>query len=252
MVRRVMMDTNFWIYLKNNPNKLEEFHRRVNENEVKVLFSSGNFIDLLKYHEQDHLSKIIAETVDLYVPFQSQEGRYYDISEEPASLIPTPIDRKAFASQTQMLDDDLALRYLFRTADWETPKAYFEITESIRDIHDKYGFENSMGYIFREYLEEGDDKKILHQENVQPKEFIRKMLELHRIDQMKNEEKPDGNDFADMEICSHAILTNCDCLFIERKWINQNVIENVVDRLTLDGPELYTNYNNFLSNSCIN
>lgn len=43
------------------------------------------------------------------------------------------------------------------------------------------------------------------------------MLELNEIDQMQEAEKPDANDFADMEICAHALITDCDHLFIESK-----------------------------------
>jgi hypothetical protein len=242
-----MLDTDIWIHLKNNPGKLSEFQRRVDQNDVEVLFSSGNFIDLLKAEEQDRLSEIIAESVDQYIPLQSKEGREYLISQEPASLIPSPGDRQEFVRQTHMLDDDLALRYLFRTADWENPEVYLEITETMRDVHDKYGFENAMGYVFEDYLEDHGDTLLLHQEDVQPIEFIRNMFELHRIEQMKDGENPDGNDFADMAICSHAVLTDCDSLFIERKWIDQGVIESVVEKLTLDGPTLYSDYGTFLS-----
>ena len=247
MTRRVMMDTDIWIHLKNNSDKLSEFQRKVDENDVEVLFSAGNFIDLLKAKEQDRLSEIIAESVDQYIPLQSKEGQEYVISEEPASLIPSTGNRQEFVRQTHLLDDDLALQYLFRTADWENPKAYLDITETMKDVHDKYGFENAMGYVFEDYLEDHGDTLLLHQEDVQPIEFIRNMFELHRIEQMKDGEKPDGNDFADMAICSHAVLTDCDSLFIERKWIDQGVIENVVERLTLDGPTLYSDYEVFLS-----
>jgi predicted nucleic acid-binding protein len=247
MGQRVMLDTDIWIYLKNDSEKLSEFQRKVEENDVEVLFSAGNFIDLLKAEEQDRLSEIIAESVDQYIPLQSKEGREYLISEEPASLIPSPADRQEFVRQTHILDDDLALRYLFRTADWENPEVYLEITETMRDVHDKFGFENAMGYVFEDYLEDHGDSLLLHQEDVQPIEFIRNMFELHRIEQMKDGEKPDGNDFADMAICSHAVLTDCDSLFIERKWIDQGVIESVVERLTLDGPTLYSDYDTFLS-----
>jgi hypothetical protein len=96
-------------------------------------------------------------------------------------------------------------------------------------------------------LEDHGDTLLLHQEDVQPIEFIRNMFELHRIEQMKHGENPDGNDFADMAICSHAVLTDCDSLFIERKWIDQGVIESVVEKLTLDGPTLYSDYGTFLS-----
>lgn len=241
------MDTKFWIWLKNNPEKYEAFRERKQENDAEALFSAGNFIDLLKAEEQDRLSEIIAETTDSYIPLQDKKGSGYVISEEPASLIPTPADRNEFIRQTRVLDDDLALQYLFRTADWETPGEYFEITEAMRNVHDKYGFENAMGYVFEDYLEDHGDLLLLHQEDIQPIEFIRSMFELHRIEQMKDAEKPDGNDFADMAICSHAVLTDCDSLFIERKWIDQGVIENVVERLTLDGPTLYSDYETFLS-----
>lgn len=237
------MDTKFWIWLKNNPEKYKEFAEE--SDGIEVLFSAGNFYDLLKAEEQDRLSEIIAETVDFYIPMQSRDGHYYDYSNDPTSLIPTPEERTAFARETSVLDDDLKLQYLFRTADWKIPETYLKMTETMKDVHDKYGFENAMGYIFREYLEDHGDQLLLHQQDIKPVDFIRGMLDLHRIEQMQDNETADGNDFADMLICSHAILTECDALFIEKKWINQGVIERVVERLTLDKPALYKDYNAF-------
>jgi hypothetical protein len=247
MTQRLMLDTKFWIWLKSNPEKYEEFREKKETNDVEVLVSAGNFIDLLKAEEQDRLSEIIAKIADHYIPIQPKEGQEYLISKRPASLIPSPSNRQEFIRQTYLLDDDLALKYLFRTADWETPEEYFRITEAMKRIHDKYGFENAMGYVFEDYLEDNGETLLLHQEDIHPIEFIRNMFELHRIEQMKDGEKPDGNDFADMAICSHAVLTDCDSLFIERKWIDQGVIESVVERLTLDGPTLYSDYDTFLS-----
>jgi hypothetical protein len=240
-----MMDTKFWIWLKDNPQKYEAFRRTTDD--LEVLFSAGNFYDLLKAYEQDQLSEIIAESVDFYIPMQSREGHFYDYSDDPASLIPTPDARSTFAHETRLLDEDLKLQYLFRTADWEIPEAYLEMTDTMKDLHDAHGFENAMGYIFREYLQDDGEKLLLHQEQIEPVDFIRGMLELHRIEQIQDDENPDGNDFADMLICSHGILTECDALFLEEKWINQGVIENVIERLTLDGPKLHKEYSTFLS-----
>lgn len=247
MEKKIIIDTNFWIYIKDNQGRRKEFQKNINENDTEVLFSSGNFIDLLKGNEQDELSEIIASTTDKYIPMQSYTGNSYEISETPASLIPNDSDRREFFRQTRYLDDDLALRYLFRTADWETPEFYISLTNTMKDIYDKFGFENSMGYIFKEYLEFDGEQAKLSQQDIDVPEFIRSMLELNRIDQIKESENPDVNDFADMEICAHALITDCDYLFIESKWIDTGTIEKVVAELNREGPTLYDDFDDFQS-----
>jgi hypothetical protein len=41
--------------------------------------------------------------------------------------------------------------------------------------------------------------------------------------------------------------TDCDAFFIEEKWINKEVIQNVGSWLTLEDPTLYKDYDVFLS-----
>jgi len=243
---RILMDTKFWIHLKEDVDYRQEFKSLVRKEDVEVLFSAGNFIDLLKYDEQDVLSKIIADIVDRYIPMQSYSGDSFESSTQPECLIPGGSARREFVRQTHVLDDDLALKYLFRTADWETPDHYIKLTEEMRDVYNEFGFDNSMGYVFKEYLEIEGDTAFLSEEKVDATRYIRGMLMLHRIEQMKKNENPDRNDFADMEICAHAIISNCDHLFIESKWINTGVIENVMSRLTIEGPTLHEDYDRFL------
>jgi len=242
-----MMDTKFWIWLKNNPEKKEEFREKKEENDIEVLFSNGNFYDLLKAKKQDRLSEIIAETVDWYIPMQTRDGYYYNYSDDPTSMIPHSQARSVFSREGGVLNEDLTLQILFRSADWDVPDEYVEITERMRDVYDRLGFDDAMGYMFEEYLEEHSDMLKLQPDDVEPVDFIRGMLELYRTKQMKATEKPDRNDYVDMLICSHAIITDCDALFMEEKWINQGIIQNVVDWLTLDDPTLYKDYDVFLS-----
>lgn len=247
MGEKVLMDTNFWINLKINQTYRSKFQKEIDDKGVMVLFSFGNFVDLLKADEQDELAKIIAETADQYIPNQSYSGNKYEISTSPIALIPNESDRIEFRRQSEFLDDDLALAYLFRTSSWDTPEDYLDLTVQMKDIYNRLGYQNSMGYIFKEYLEPEGDQLKLSQHHIDAPEFIRGMLELNRIHQMGDSEKPDSNDYADMEICAHALITRCDFLFIESKWIDTGVIDDVVSKLTMDGPALYDDYDNFLS-----
>ena len=47
-MKRVIMDTNYWIALKKDPDLFKEFHEVCSSDSVKVYFSYGNFIDLVK------------------------------------------------------------------------------------------------------------------------------------------------------------------------------------------------------------
>ena len=82
------MDTKYWIALKENPELLKEFYEVISSEDVKVILSYGNFIDLAKADEQDQLSKIIAGIVSYCLPPIPSDGNEYITSGDPISLIP--------------------------------------------------------------------------------------------------------------------------------------------------------------------
>lgn len=229
-----MLDTKYWIDLKQNPDQRSRFKTAVSTDDVEVLFSIGNFIDLVKADEQDELSEIIASTVDTYIPSFDYEGREYRTTNNPIGLISDKEFRNHVRRQTIDFGEMKTLRFIFRVWDWKMEDTSFvEMTEQLKRINDEYGFENAQGLLFEEYLNDvnADGQYLLHEDEVDVSEYVRKMAALYRVSMMQENEAVDANDLADMEICSQAILTSCNVLLIESKWKNLQLVKKVTSKL---------------------
>jgi len=247
---RVMLDTGFWIDLRYDEEKRERFTQLVTNEEIKVLFSYGNFIDLVKREEQNELSEIIAETVDIYLPAMDYEGDDYRFTDDPIGLIPDDDAARFVRQQTRGLSDAETLKVVFRGGNWE-PDAdwYAEFTQTMKYVYDNYGMDYAKALAFEEDIdyEDGDEMARLWEHKVDVTEYIRKMASLYRIEQIKENEKIDSNDIADMEICSQAIVTDCDMLLIEGKWQNIQLVDKVSAQLTSEeDAEVFDSFEEFI------
>jgi hypothetical protein len=102
-MKRLVMDTNYWIALRKDPDLFKEFHEVSSSDNVEVYFSYGNFIDLAKAQEQDTMSKIIVSIADYCLPSTPTDGNKYRISRDLTSLIPDDDFRRFVVDQTQEL-----------------------------------------------------------------------------------------------------------------------------------------------------
>lgn len=247
---RVMLDTTYWIELKYSTKTRKRFTEIVTNDEIEVYFSYGNFIDLVKADEQDELSEIIAETVDIYIPSMEYEGDTYRYTDNPIGLIPDEEVARFVLQQTAGRSEEFTLQVIFRIGDWE-PDAdwYANYTWTLKDIYDEYDFEHAMAVAFGKYIEyaEGDEKAHLYQHKINVTEYVRKMASLYRIETVQDTEKIDANDVADIEICSQAIVTECDMLLVESKWRNLRLVEKVTSKLTSEEDvEVFDDFDEFL------
>jgi hypothetical protein len=241
-MKRVIMDTNYWIDLKENPDLFRQFYEICSSENVKVYFSYGNFIDLAKAEEQDIMSKIIVAIADYCLPPTPNSGNEYRISDNPISLIPDDDFRRFAMEQTQALGLVETLQYIFRSSDWEPVDEFYMGIEKYRDLIQEYGYENLKGLAFEEHLEEREDgeKLVLHQHELDIVEYVKGEIYLQRFQVMDSNEKPDANDIPDLEICTQALLSDCNMLLLESKWVNLELIDKVVENIE-DGikPEVY-------------
>ncbi|NHX41407.1 MULTISPECIES: hypothetical protein [Haloarcula] len=228
----IILDTKYWIRLKKCPDDLAQFKEALSEDD-EVLFSYGNYMELIKRDEQDTLSRILAETVETYIPSMDYDGDTYISSDDPVDLIPEESLKPTVRSHAMDFGEEKTLRFLFRAHDWDPSETvYTEMTDTMRDIEDKYGFENSYAAAFPDYLEESDDGEfIIREEEIDVAEYVRKLFGLYRIRFMKDNENIDEHDLPDMEICTHAVLTDCDLLLIESKWKNLEIVNKVTSHL---------------------
>lgn len=244
------MDTNYWIILKENPDLFKEFYEVCSSDTVKVYFSYGNFIDLAKAEEQDLMSKVIGAIADNCLPPTPTDGNKYHISCNPVSLIPDDDFRRFTIEQTSGVGVIETLQYIFRSSDWEPDDEFCDGIEKYRDLTQEYGYENLKGLAFEDHLEEQEDgeKLVLRQHKLDIVEYVKGEIYLQRLQVMDSNEKPDTNDIADLEICTQAILSDCNMLLLESKWVNLELIdrvaENIEDRIK---PEVYDDFDTVIS-----
>lgn len=232
---RVMLDTNYWISLRYSPETRERFVDLASSDEVEVCFSYGNFIDLVQAEEQDELSQIIAEVVEVYIPAMDYEGDDYVYTKDPIGLIPDSDVAQFVRRETLNCSEQSTLQTIFRVGDWEPDTDWYaRYTWELKDIYDEYGLEYAMAIAFQDYLEYGDEVARLWEHKIDVTEYVRKMASLYRIEAIQKNENIDSNDIADIEICSQAILTDCDMLLIESKWRNLELVNRVTDKLDSD------------------
>lgn len=224
------------------------FEKLVSTDGIEVVFSYGNFIDLVRADEQDELSEIIANTVDIYIPAMDYEGDDYAYTDDPIGLIPDEDVAQEVRMETFDHTEADTLRTIFRVGDWTMDSDWYaEFTEYLKYVNDEYGFKYAMALAFEDYLEGGEEEYRLWEHEIDVTEYVRKMASLYRIEAVKDDERIDLHDIADIEICSQAIVTECDMLLMESKWRNLGIVEKVTDNLDgEEGVEVFDDFDEFL------
>lgn len=248
-MKRVLMDTNYWISLKQNPQRFKEFYDTVSSDNVRVYISTGNFIDLIKADEQDVMAKILVAISDKVLPPTPEEGDEFYISDYVTDLIPDDEYREYVRRETRHLDSVKTFQQVFRDSTWSATEGYFTEIELMRDLYEEWGADNLKGLAFEEYLEQHGDEYILHDDEVDIVTYVRREIFLHRVSMMDSNEKVDENDVADIVICRQAILSDCDMLLIEAKWANLGLVESVTENIEMDSElEVYKDFDEFHQN----
>lgn len=247
---RVLLDTKFWIQMENDLDDFERFYTAVSESEdIEVLFSFGNLVDLVKRPEQDQLAEIIAETVDTYLPPLPPDGNEYPTSKDPVDMIPDETLRQDVHVATQNSNEVETLRTIFRSSDWTPTNEYAENVNQYRQVSENYDFKYLLYLAFPDYVEEGEEsgEEVLLQHKIDVIEFVKKIIYAHRIALMAPNETVDTNDIADMAICVAAIVTKCDHVLLEEKWANVEIIEKVMAELECDQTiTIHTEFDSFI------
>lgn len=109
----VVLDTSYWIELKSDPDVLQAFKQAKKSHKLRVFFTRPNFTDLAKAEEQDRLSRILADTVDLYMVIEDLNSDEYYHSENPL-LIGETGDRDYVARHTEDFGEVKTLKFMFR------------------------------------------------------------------------------------------------------------------------------------------
>ncbi len=249
-MRRVLLDTKFWIQMENDMDDFKRFHTAVSDSEgIEVLFCFGNLVDLVKTPEQDRLAKMIAETVDTYLPPLPADGSKYPTSKDPVDMIPDKSLRQDVREATQDSHEIETLQTIFRTSDWTPGSEYEKSVNQYRQVTENYDFKYLLYLAFSDDVEDGEEpgEKVLQQHEIDVIEYVKKIIYAHRIALMAPNETVDTNDIADMAICVASIVTECDHVLLEEKWANVEIIEKVIGDLERDQSiTIYTEFDDFL------
>jgi len=246
-MKKVIIDSSYWYSLENNPERFEEFYEVISSEDIIVYLSFGNFIDFVRADEQDTLSKILTAFADKCLPPTPSDGNEYIVTSDPIGLIPDADFREFVREQTSGLGVVDTLQYIFRNSDWSAGEGYYDTVETMRRLYQEWGHDNMKGLAFEDYLERRGEKYILHEHDVDVVEYVQQMIFIHRISHMTLEENIKENDVADMIICIQAILSDCDVLLHENKWINVELVESVTENLESDRDlKLYKDFDKFL------
>ncbi len=234
--------------MKKHPQRFKRFYESVSSADVKVILSFGNFIDMVKADEQDILSKMIAGTADYCLPAMS-EGEEYEISGDPIALVPDEDYQRYLTRVTRHMDVVETLQAIFRDSDWNAGEEYFEGMEAFKELYEEFGHNNLKGHAFREYLQTNDGEMYsLNPNEVDSISYVRVEAYLQRLGMMDSKENPKENDIADLEICTQAILSDCNMLLMEAKWVNERLVERVLEEVESDKQlSVYKDFDKFLS-----
>lgn len=260
---QVMFDTKVWIDLKEESDFLEAFCRLYKQHEFDVVFSHGNFLDLVRRDNQDELSYIIDEFTDEYLgPFDFGPDGAYSRSDGP--LVLAMIDEswhQYCARATAHLDNTETLKAMFRDADFDAEpasSATAQFIEQIRLLEDidiggrrmdipadtpRSEALKKIG-IFAEYAKERPDgMAYLVDTDIPLKKYVFGMSLIY-ISETYHE--PEIGDYRDAIIWSQAISCECDVLWAETKWkFEHPVISQVLDRLERKRLDIVHDFENF-------
>lgn len=225
----ILLDTNYWICFKDERRELfEEFEELVQEKDIEVLFSFGNFIDLVKRDEQDELAEMIPSVVSEYITPQEYKDDHYSYSTNPLDLIPDEEIKEEARLRTRGLDDADTLKHMFEVSGWEGVEEYKESIQYLKSVQKEHGKKYVLALLF----DVKPENPVIYPQEEGRSEMVANTVITNRIAVLDPHENITYSDVADIEICIHALITNCDILLIESKWKNVELLESTMDDLS--------------------
>jgi len=258
---RVLLDTFVWIDLKAKKDFLTDFIEFYRSNDIEIVFSHGNFMDLSRRPKQDKLSKIIGMFADEYCgPMGFKEGDEPFRSEDPIILTKMDHDWYEYCqSEMRGYSDSEKLQTMFRESSFDAESALSHTTETVEGLREwgEYQIDGELNSSeelsdelvikiiksFPEYQFEDDEAKVVELADVPLNIFVFRMSLVY-LSETNHDFK--SGDFRDAHIWSEAILHNCDVLWTEPQWQYQHpVISRLMDRIECDPLSLVHDYEGF-------
>ncbi|WP_436906818.1 hypothetical protein [Halosimplex marinum] len=259
---RVLLDTMVWVSLKEDRKFLEDFIRTYRNHDIEIVFSHGNFLDLVRRENQDKLSAIIGMFSDEYLgPFRLEPEGEYIHSDEP--LVLALIDEEWYEHckvGTRGYNNIETLRSMFRDGDFDAEPASSVLSEFIEDLRGLEDLELEGHFevpedvskevaskkigLFAEYTQnQSDGLEQFEDSRVPLKKYVFGMSMIY-ISETYHE--PEPGDYRDAIIWSQAIYCDCDILWTEAQWKYEHpIIKQVMERLNRKPLDVVHNFEEF-------
>lgn len=258
-----MLDTKVWIDLKEDQDFNSEFRQLFEEKNLTIVFSHGNFLDLVRRDEQDELAPIIDGFVGEYLgPLRIDVPETYSYSKDDP-LILASIDDQWYQHckrQTQGLSNVDKLRFLFQDGDFSSDPATSAMSEMIDDLRgleelnadDRMDIPSEVNQteaikkagLFIDYVKQHPNgRSMLDDRDVPLKRYVFGMSMIYISETYHD---PESGDYRDAMIWTQAIVSECRILWTEVQWTYEHpVIQEVMNRLERSPLEIVADFGKF-------
>lgn len=259
---RVMLDSSVWVDLEADEEFREEFRSLYEAEELDVIFSIGNFLDLIRRDDRGDLVGVIHEFTDEYLaPLQIDLEGEYRYSSKP--LLLATIDAEWFEhckEATRGLDSLETLESLFEDADFDDGPILSKVSRFVdeyremenSDVEGQIEFDEDMSEMaalkkirtFPGYIERSLEGTMdIDDESIPVKRYV---IGMAMIYVSETYDEPDEEDYRNAVIWSQAIISGCDVLWTDRQWDGDNpLIEQVVERLDREYVDFAADFDEF-------
>lgn len=256
-----MLDSSVWADLEADEEFRDEFRSLRDAEDLDVIFSIGNFLDLVRHEDRGDIARVIDEFADEYLaPLQIDLEGEYRYSSKP--LLLATIDAEWFEhckEATRGLDSLETLQTLFEEADFDDGPILSKVSrfvEEYRDIEDtdvdgrpELGEGSRMTTLkklrtFPGYIERTIEGKMeIDDEEIPVKRYV---IGMAMIYVSETHDDPDEADYRNAVIWSQAIIAGCDVLWTDRRWEGDHpLVEQVVERLDREYVDFAADFDEF-------
>ena len=259
---RVMLDSSVWADLEADEEFRDEFESLYEAEDLDVIFSIGNFLDIVRYDDRGDLVAVIDEFADEYLaPLQIDLEGEYRYSSKP--LLLATIDAEWFEhckEATRDLDSLETLQTLFREANFDDGPILSKVSRFVEEysgiedtnLEAELGLDEDLSPMaslkkirtFPSYIERTIEGTMdIDDDEIPVKRYVVGMAMIYVSETYDD---PGEADYRSAVIWSQAIIAGCDVLWTDRQWQSDHpLVKQVVERLDREYVEFAADFDEF-------